>query len=82
MILNDKSGKKVGKDVILHTMILNDNKIDYVHYDDSNEFLNRLLEAWLHQAGHNAHDNEILFIIEELREADLITNWNGDTQLF
>jgi len=34
IILNDKSGKKVGKDVILRTMTLNDNKIDYVHWDD------------------------------------------------
>jgi len=47
-------------------MTLNDNKIDYVHWDDSNELVNRLwlLESSL-QADHNAHDNETLSIIEE-----------------
>ena len=59
-------------------MILNDKKIDYVHYvtfHDLNELVDRLrlLEA-SHQAGHNAHDNEILSIIEEFREADFIIN--------
>jgi len=56
-------------------MTLNDNAIDYVHWDDSNELVDclRLLEA-SHQAGHNAHNNEILSIIEELREAGLIIN--------
>ncbi|KYM95853.1 hypothetical protein ALC62_13504 [Cyphomyrmex costatus] len=55
-------------------MTLNDNKIDYVHWDNPNELVDRLqlLEA-SRQAGHNAHDNEILFI-EELREAGLIIN--------
>jgi len=56
---------------------LNDNKIDYVPIvmNDPNEFVNRLrlLEALL-QVGHNAHDNEILSIIEELCEAGLIIN--------
>jgi len=49
--------------------------IDYVHWDDFNELVDRmrLLEA-LRQAGHNAHDNEMLSIIEELREADIIIN--------
>jgi len=30
----NKIGKRVGKGVILRTMSLNDNKIDYVHWDD------------------------------------------------
>jgi hypothetical protein len=56
-------------------MILNDNRIDYVHWNDPNELVDRLrlLEA-SRQAGNNAHDNEILSIIEELREAGLIIN--------
>jgi len=33
----------------------------------------RLLEV-SRQAGYNAHDNEILSIIEEFREAGFITN--------
>ncbi|KAG5318527.1 YMD3 protein, partial [Pseudoatta argentina] len=51
-------------------MILNDNAIDYEHWDDPNELVDRLrlLDA-SHRAGNNAHDNEMLSIIEELREA-------------
>ncbi|KYM81922.1 hypothetical protein ALC53_07614 [Atta colombica] len=66
----NKSGKGLP-----HTMILNDNAIDYVHWDDSNELVNRLrlLDA-SHRACNIAHDNEMLSIIEELREAGLIIN--------
>jgi len=66
--------KRVGRG-ISRTVTLNDNKIDYVHWDDPNVFVDRfrLLEA-SRQAGHNAHDNEILSIIEELREAGFIIN--------
>ena len=56
-------------------MILNDNVIDYVYWDAPNELMNRLrlLDA-SHRAGNNARDNEILSIIEKLREAGLIIN--------
>jgi len=56
-------------------MTLNDNAIDYVHWDDLNELGDRLrlLEA-SRQADHNPHDNEMLSIIEELREAGIIIN--------
>lgn len=52
---------------------LTDNKIEYVHWDDPNELVNRLrlLDA-SHRAGNSAHDNEMLSIIEELREAGVI----------
>ncbi|KYQ49806.1 hypothetical protein ALC60_11117, partial [Trachymyrmex zeteki] len=73
-------GKKVGTDInkrsdIPRVMTLNDNKINYIHWDDSKELVDRLrlLEA-SRQAGHNGHDNEILSIIEELREAGLVIN--------
>jgi len=51
-------------------MILNDNAIDYVHWDDPNDLMDclRLLDA-SHRADNNAHDNEMLSIIEELCEA-------------
>jgi hypothetical protein len=68
--------KKSGKGLCMpRAMTLTDNKIDYVHWDDPNELVDRLrlLDA-SHQAGHNGHDNEILSIIEELREAGLIIN--------
>jgi len=46
-----------------------------LHWDDPNELMDhlRLLDA-SHRAGNNAHDNEILSIIEEFREAGLIIN--------
>ena len=54
-------------------MTLNDNKIDYIQWNDPNEIVNhlRLLEV-SHQAGLNDHNNEILSIIEEFCEAGLI----------
>jgi len=68
-----KQKKKSGKG-LPHAMILNGNAIDYVHWDDSNELMDhlRLLDA-SHRVGNNAHD-EMLSIIEELREAGLIIN--------
>ncbi|EZA53516.1 hypothetical protein X777_07026 [Ooceraea biroi] len=56
-------------------MTLNDNAIDYVHWDNPNELVDRLrLLNASRQAGNNSHDNEMLSIIEELREAGLIIN--------
>ncbi|EZA61635.1 hypothetical protein X777_11758 [Ooceraea biroi] len=56
-------------------MTLNDNAIDYVHWDDPNELVDRLrLLNASRQAENNSHDNEMLSIIEELREAGLIIN--------
>jgi len=56
-------------------MIMNDNVIDYVYWDDPNELVNRL---WLldasHWAGNNSHDTEMLSTIEKLRDAGLIIN--------
>ncbi|KYQ47747.1 hypothetical protein ALC60_13223 [Trachymyrmex zeteki] len=73
-------GKKVGTGInkrsdIPRAMTLNDNDIDYIHWDRPNELVDRfrLLET-SRQAGHNGHDNEILSIIEELREAGLVIN--------
>jgi len=46
-----------------------DNAIDYVHWDDANELVDRLrLLNASHRVGNNAHDNKMLSIIEELRE--------------
>lgn len=47
--------------------------IDYVHWNDPNELVNRLrLLIGSKRAGHTGHDNEILSIVEELREAGII----------
>lgn len=48
-------------------------KIEYTYWDDPNELVERLmLLIASQQAGHTGHDNEIISIIEELREADII----------
>ena len=44
-------------------MTLNNNKIDYVHWDDPNELMDRLRLLEASHAGRNAHDNEILSTI-------------------
>lgn len=46
---------------------------DYVYWNNPNELIDRLkLLIASQQAGHNNHNNEIISIIEELREADII----------
>jgi len=73
-LMSTESKKKSGRGL---PRALNDNAIDYMHWDDPNELMDhlRLLEA-SRQAGHNAHDNEMLSIIEEFRgsEAGIIIN--------
>ena len=63
------------RNVTPQAMTVTNNKIDYMHWDDPNELVDRLrlLDA-SQQAGNNAHDNEFFSIIEELREAGLIIN--------
>jgi len=53
-------------------MALNDNKIDYIHWDNPNELMDclRLLDA-SRRASNNAYNNDS---VEELRKADLIIN--------
>lgn len=47
--------------------------VDYTYWDDPNELVDRLrLLIASQQAGHNNHQNEIISIIDELREADII----------
>lgn len=46
---------------------------DYIYWDDPNELVDRLrLLIASQQAGHTSHNNEIISIIEELKEADII----------
>lgn len=52
---------------------LSNNKIDYVYYDDPNELINRLRLLIASQlAGNDSVNNEILFILEEMRESKII----------
>ena len=73
MISCGSNRKGAGVTRLSSIMKLNNNAIDYVHWDDPNELVDRLrlLEA-SRRAGNDAHGNEIQSIIEELREAGLI----------
>lgn len=54
-------------------MEASDSPIDYVHWDDPNELVERLrLLVASQTAGHTGHTNEIASIIEELRESKII----------
>lgn len=54
-------------------MRVNPQKPDYIYWDDPNELVERLkLLIASQQAGNNNQTNEIVSIIEELREADII----------
>lgn len=47
--------------------------INYTYWDDPNELVDRLrLLKASQDAGHTGHDNEIISILEELREANII----------
>nr|CAH7768878.1 unnamed protein product [Callosobruchus chinensis] len=49
------------------------NKKDYIYWDDPNELVDRLRLLLSSQvAGHTGHTNEIISLIEELREANII----------
>ncbi|GBP03667.1 hypothetical protein EVAR_68844_1 [Eumeta japonica] len=55
------------------TMQLNPHKPNYIYWDDPNELVDRLRLLIASQAaGHSNHNNEIVSIIEELREANII----------
>lgn len=69
-----KKGKK-GDGIQTDYMIVNkSNKAaELTYWDDPNELVERLqLLISSQSAGHNAHNNEIISIIDELREANLI----------
>ena len=54
-------------------MNLNNKKVDFVYFDDINEIVERLkLLISSKIAGHTGHENEIISILEELREANII----------
>lgn len=66
---------KIGGGVDVDTTWLNTNNssIEYVHWNDPNELVDRLrLLIASERAGHTGHNNEIVSIIEELREAGIV----------
>lgn len=72
-IISKIIGSKSGEGLIPSRKKVNSLKTDYVYWDDANELVDRLrLLFSSRSAGHNGHDNEILSIIEELRESNII----------
>lgn len=65
---------KQGKSLQTNFMRLNKSAhVDYKYWDDPNEMVDRLrLLIASQSAGHTGHGNEIIAIIEELREANII----------
>lgn len=55
------------------SMVVGNGSIEYVHWDDPNELVERLRLLFASQrAGNTSHDNEITSIISELREEGII----------
>jgi len=62
-----------GKGLTLPMLVKPDYKPEYIYWDHPNELVERLrLITAAYQAGNTAHSNEIMSILEELREADYI----------
>lgn len=56
-----------------NSLIVDDKPLQYVYWDDINELVDRLrLLTASKQAGNTSHNNEIVSILEELREAGVI----------
>jgi hypothetical protein len=68
-----RSQKTGGNLTLLNNKVLNSRKIDYVYWNKPKELINRLRLLWgSKQAGNTGVDNEIISIIEELREEGII----------
>lgn len=68
-----KSGGCIKKPQMDFKVVNKTKKINYTYWDDPNELVDRLqLLIASQSAGHTGHDNEIISIIEELREAKII----------
>ena len=55
------------------TLKVDKSNTDYIYWDNVNELVDRLrLLVASTNAGHTGHNNEIIYIIEELKEANII----------
>lgn len=71
--LKAKRGGRLDSSRNYNMVELSNKPIDYVYYDDPNELVDRLrLLMASDLAGNKGHNNEIISIIEELREAKII----------
>ncbi|XP_046750595.1 uncharacterized protein LOC124413852 [Diprion similis] len=72
---SSSSSKRTGKGVLLLQAWVTRQgvKTDYIFWDDANELVERLRLLTASQAaGNTSHNNEIMSILEELREAGII----------
>lgn len=74
LFIGEEKEMKVGGSLQTNYMeLLLDTKIDYKYWDDINEIVDRLKLLFASEAaGHSGHNNEIIAIIEELKEANVI----------
>lgn len=64
---------RLGKGLPRYKIFKRNSTLDYVYWDDPNELVDRLRLLHASQvAGNTSHANEIISIIEELREAQII----------
>lgn len=69
-MFQEKQGKSLQTD---YMEVMRNGKIDYKYWDDPNELVERLrLLISSQAAGHSGHNNEIIELIGELREARII----------
>lgn len=72
-IVQNKRGGTLGGTIEPKYMQVLNKNIDYKYWDNPNELVDRLrLLLSSKSAGHTGHENEIMSIIEELREANII----------
>lgn len=70
LLLKSKSGRGLPEFLLAHRR---PRKIDYIYWDDPNELVERLrLLVSSRAAGNTNHTNEIVSIVEELRESGII----------
>ncbi|XP_059217017.1 MATH and LRR domain-containing protein PFE0570w-like [Stomoxys calcitrans] len=71
--LFDVNSNRISKGNGLSLKSLDNHKPNYIYWDDPNELVDRLrLLLSSEGVGHNNHKNEIISIVEELREAHII----------
>lgn len=71
--VSKRHSERLGKGLPRSKIVRRNSSLDYVYWDDPNELVDRLRLLHASQsAGNFSHANEIVSIIEELREAEIV----------
>lgn len=71
--IKPKKYSHTGSGLLPSNIQFSKNKREYIYWDNPNELVDRLqLLLASKQSGHTGHDNEIISIVEELKEANII----------